>query len=152
MFKGNKATFGAPQLAKMAKRKLTASNIKHPDPILDNVDRGKAVDASAVYNMYCRACHQANGGGDGTRFPPLAGSEWVSGDKTRLIRVVLNGLQGPIEVKGVPYSEIMPAHGSFMSDEQVAEVLTYVRGNFGNTSGPVTKEEVATVRKGGTVR
>ena len=73
--------------------------------------------------------------------------KWVNGDKTRLINVVLNGLSGPIEVKGVPYSEIMPAHKSFMSDAQVAEVLTYIRGNFGNTSGPVTAAEVAAVRK-----
>lgn len=147
MYKGDKDEFGEPQLAKMAERKATASNIKDPDPIKDNLDRGRPVDASAVYMMYCRACHQRDGKGDGGRFPPLEKSEWVNGDKTRLIDVVLNGLSGPITVRGLPYEEPMPAHGGFLNDEQVAEVLTYVRSNFGNTSGPVTVEEVAAVRE-----
>jgi mono/diheme cytochrome c family protein len=147
MFKGNKATFGTAQLAKMEIRKRTASNIKTPDPILDNTDRGKPVAAAAVFNMYCRICHQANGMGDGSRFPPLGGSEWVNGDKSRLIGVVLNGLQGSIQVKGVGYNETMPAHASYMSNEQVAEVLTYIRKSFGNNSDAVSPAEVASVRK-----
>lgn len=148
MFKGNKATFGKPQLAAMANRKVTASNIKTPDEMEDNLDRkGKPVHAALVYNIYCRACHQTDGKGDGSRFPPLAESEWVTGDKTRLISTVLNGLSGPITVKGAPYNEAMPAHGSFLTDKEVSEVLTYIRGNFGNTSGPVSPEEVAAVRK-----
>jgi mono/diheme cytochrome c family protein len=149
MFKGNKATFGPAQLAKMVKNKATATNVRTPDPVKDNVDLilGKPVNASAIYTTYCRICHQPSGMGDGTRFPPLGGSEWVNGDKNRLIGVVLNGLQGSIEVKGVNYNEIMPPHGSLLNDAQVAEVLTYVRSNFGNTSGPVTAAEVAAVRK-----
>jgi len=149
MFKGNKATFGPAQLAKMVKNKMTASNVKTPDPILDNVDRilGKPVVAAAVYTLYCRSCHQVNGMGDGTRFPPLGGSEWVTGDKNALIGVVLNGMQSPITVKGVPYSEVMPAHGTFMSNEQIAEVLTYVRKNFGNNSEAISPAEVDLIRK-----
>jgi glucose/arabinose dehydrogenase/mono/diheme cytochrome c family protein len=149
MFKGNKATFGAAQLAKMVKNKATASNVKTPDKIKDNVDLilGKPVVGAAIYTTYCRICHQPNGMGDGTRFPPLGGSEWVNGDKTRLIGVVLNGLQGNIQVKGLPYNEIMPPHSSIMNDEQIAQVLTYVRSNFGNTSGAITAQEVAAVRK-----
>ena len=83
----------------------------------------------------------------GSRFPPLNESEWVNGDKNRLISVVLNGLSGPIKVKGQEYSDAMPAHGSFLSDDQIAEVLTYVRSNWGNTSDAVTKAEVAEMRK-----
>lgn len=148
MYKGNKATFGPSQLAAMAKRKATASNIKTPDEMNDNLDRkNQAVNASLVYNIYCRACHQTDGNGDGARFPPLAGSEWVTGDKTRLISTVLNGLSGPIQVKGVPYNDMMPAHASFLNDKEVAEVLTYIRGSFGNNSGPITVQEVAEVRK-----
>ncbi len=132
MFKGNKTTFGTAQLAKMVIRKKTASNIKDPDPIKDDLDRGKPVVASAVYTMYCGACHQRDGKGDGGRFPPLEQSEWVNGDKTKLINVVLNGLSGPITVKGLPYSESMPAHGSFLNDDQVAEVLNSFKESLTN--------------------
>lgn len=148
MYKGDKAKFGAPQLAAMAKRKTTVSSIKTPDEMEDNLDRkGKPVHAALVYNIYCRACHQTDGMGDGNRFPPMAGSEWVTGDKTRLIDVVLNGLSGPITVKGQPYNEAMPAHGSFLTDKEIAETLTYIRGNFGNSADAVSAEEVAAVRK-----
>lgn len=146
MFKGDKAKFGTAQLAKMEIRKKTASNIKDPDPIKDDLDRGKPVVASAVYTMYCGTCHQRDGKGDVARFPPLEGSEWVNGDKTKLISIVLNGLSGPITVKGLPYSESMPAHGSFLNDDQVAEVLSYIRKSWGNSSDPVSKEEVAAIR------
>ena len=149
MFKGDKTKFGTAQLAKMVIRKKTASNIKDPDPVKDDLDRGKPVIASAVYTMYCGACHQADGKGDGGRFPPLSESEWVNGDKTKLINVVLNGLSGPITVKGLPYSETMPAHGSFLNDDQVAEVLTYIRKSFGNNSDAISKEEVAALRNSG---
>jgi len=147
MFKGNKEKFGTAQLAKMEIRKKTASNIKDPDPIKDDLDRGKPVQAPAVYTMYCAACHQRNGKGDGTRFPPLDGSEWVTGDKTILINTVLNGLSGPITVKGLTYDEVMPPHGSFLNDDQIAEVLTYIRKSWGNTADAVSKEEVAALRK-----
>jgi mono/diheme cytochrome c family protein len=70
----------------------------------------RVVPGSKVYAIYCRACHQRDGKGDGLRFPPLDSSEWVNGDKKRLINIVLNGLQGPVEVKRQPYSgSIAPA-------------------------------------------
>jgi glucose/arabinose dehydrogenase/cytochrome c553 len=147
MFKGNKKTFGAPELASMEKRKMTASNIKTPDEVTDNLNRGKLLTASTVYTNNCSPCHQSDGKGDGNRFPPLEKSEWVNGDKVRLIDIVLNGLKGPIEVKGLQYNEVMPAQASVLSDEQVAEVLTYIKSNFGNTPEVVTPAEVARVRK-----
>ncbi len=147
MFKGNKKTFGAPELASMEKRKNTASNIKTPDEVTDNLNRGKLLTASTVYTNNCSPCHQNDGKGDGNRFPPLEKSEWVNGDKVRLIDIVLNGLKGPIEVKGLQYNEVMPAQASVLSDEQVAEVLTYIKSNFGNTPEVVTPAEVARVRK-----
>ncbi|WP_276362509.1 c-type cytochrome [Daejeonella sp. H1SJ63] len=149
MYKGDKTKFDSAQLAKMALRKKTASNIKTPDPVKDNLNLGKPLVASAVYSTYCGTCHQSDGKGDGARFPPLEGSEWVTGDKTRLIKVVLNGLSGSITVKGTPYSENMPAHGSFLNDDQIAEVLSYVRNSWGNKADAVSKEEVAAVRKSG---
>jgi hypothetical protein len=68
------------------------------------------------------------------------------GDKKRLIEVVLNGLNTPIEVKGKPYNNLMPPF-SFLRDEELAEVLTYIRQHFNNNSTPVTGEEVSDRRK-----
>jgi len=147
MFKGDKKSFGATQLAAMAKRKVTRSNIKTPDALADDLDKGKLLAAANIYNTYCSSCHQRNGKGDGNRFPPLAGSEWVNGEKTKLIGVVLNGLQGPITVKGQQYNEVMPGHGTFLKDEEIAQVVTYIKNNFGNTPGVVTAQEIAEVRK-----
>jgi len=98
-----------------------------------------------VYKQYCFACHQMDGNGVPGTFPPLSETEWVNGDKERLIKLVLNGLQGEIEVKGETYNSVMTPH-NFLSDEEIAGVLTYVRSNFGNNSSAVTVEEVQTVR------
>jgi glucose/arabinose dehydrogenase/mono/diheme cytochrome c family protein len=146
MYKGDKKTFGTVQLAAMEKRKMTASNIKTPDEIKDNLFKDMPT-TSAVYNTYCAACHQHDGKGDGNRFPPLGQSEWVNYNTKRLIKVVLDGMKGPIQVKGLSYNEVMPAHGSVLSDDQVAEVLTYIKSNFLNTPEIVTAEEVSEVRK-----
>ncbi len=143
-YKGNKQNFGATQLAQMEKRK-SMSNIRNPDPIVDNLDKGKPVAGGKVYSIYCSACHQRNGLGDSQRFPPLAGSEWVTGDKKKLITVLLKGLEGPIDVKGQSYNNAMPQH-SFLKDEDIAEVLTHIRQNFGNTSDAVSASEVNEVR------
>lgn len=101
-----------------------------------------------VYQTYCVACHMEDGNGVPNMNPPLGKTEWVNGDKTRLINTVLNGLNGPIEVNGEPYNNVMVPH-NFLSDEDIAAVLTYVRASFGNTSGPITADEVADVRSGG---
>jgi len=146
MYQGDKKDFGAPQLATMAQRKLTASNIKNPDEVKDNLFKNMPA-TSAVYTTYCIACHQSDGKGDGNRFPPLAQSEWVNYNTNRLINVVLNGLKGPVTVKGQSYNEVMPGHGSFLTDDQIAEVLTYIKSNFANIPEIVTPAQVAAVRK-----
>ena len=144
MFKGDKNKFGAQNLAAMEKLKSN-SHIRMPDEIKDNLDKDKPSSAAKLYDTYCRMCHQQNGKGDGARFPPLDSSEWVIGDKKRLINLVLNGVQGPIEVKGKPYNGTMPMH-SFLSDNDLAVVLTYVRGSFNNAADSVTAEEVRVLR------
>ena len=145
MFKGNKDKFGTAQLAEMEKRKMR-SNIRTPDETKDNLDKGKVVSPGAqLYKSYCSACHQRDGKGDGSRFPPLGASEWVTGDKKKLITVLLNGLEGPIKVKGNSYNGLMAPH-NFLSNKDVAEVLTYIRTNFGNHAGAVHAGEVDQVR------
>jgi mono/diheme cytochrome c family protein len=100
----------------------------------------------------CVACHQANGLGVPPAFPPLAGSEWVTGSEERLIRILLHGLEGPIEVKGQTYVGLMPAFGAGgaynWNDQRIAEVLTYIRAEWGNAASPITAEQVTAIRTG----
>lgn len=144
MFKGNKTEFGEKQLAGMEQRKMR-TNIKTPDEIKDNLLKGKESPGAVAYTRYCASCHLPAGQGDGNRYPPLFGSEWVSGPKKRLIELVLKGMSGPITVRGKSYDGVMPAH-SFLSDEQIAEILTHLRTRMNHGGGPVSAEEVQTVR------
>lgn len=100
----------------------------------------------AVYDNYCLPCHMSNGLGAPGMNPPLARTEWVLGEKDRLIRVVLQGLNEPVEIQGEIYQNIMASH-SFLSDQQVADVLTFVRQSFGNDASEIKADEVAKVRK-----
>jgi mono/diheme cytochrome c family protein len=94
-------------------------------------------------------CHTATGEGVPNIFPPLAGSEWVTGPAARPIAVVLHGLQGAVTVKGVTYTNAMMAYGTGvpMSDTEVAAVVTHIRSSWGNAASPVSEAEVARVRK-----
>ena len=104
-----------------------------------------------AYRSYCSPCHQNNGGGSPGQFPPLAGSDWVTADgPNRIVRVVLNGLTGPIVVSGVNWNPPaqMPPWGDLIPDEELACLLTYIRGEseWGNNASPVTAEQVEAVR------
>lgn len=147
-YAGDKNEFGEEELAKMEKEKRTASNIRTPDKVKDVIQKEIAASGSgeSLYNNYCASCHGRNGQGDGNRYPPLAGSEWVNGDKQRLIGVVLNGLTGNITVKNETYNNVMPQN-SYMSNEEVAKVITYIRQNFDNNSSSVSPKEVQSVRE-----
>ena len=146
MFQGDKNNFGEQQLAGVEKRKVSAPNIKTPDEVKDVLEESQHEAGSKFYMLYCRACHQSDGKGDGSRFPPLAGSEWVTGDTRALIGIVLNGKEGPITVKGRAYSGTMPEL-SLLKDDQISQILTYVRQKFNNDSNAVSEEEVSKVRK-----
>lgn len=98
-----------------------------------------------LYQTYCMGCHQAEGQGISGTFPPLAKSDFVMADTGRVIETVLNGMSGPIEVNGQRYNGTMPPMGHLM-DQDIAEVLTYVRNSWGNSGEPVTTADVATVR------
>jgi len=146
MFKGDKRNFGAAQLAAMEKRKNEAPNIKTPSKEDEaRIAKRTTAKGAELFNTVCAACHQRDGQGN-DRFPPLAGSEWVTGDKKRLINVVLQGLEGEIKVKGKSYNNVMPKLDN-LKDEDIAQILTYVRQNFGNNSSAISTTEVRTVRK-----
>ena len=102
-------------------------------------------DGRAVFQRTCATCHQQNGQGIRGAFPPLVGSPFVTGDKARLVRLVLHGLTGQLVVGGARYNSVMPPWKT-LSDAELAAVLTYVRSNFGNTAGPVTPQDVAQQR------
>lgn len=102
-------------------------------------DRGKV-----VYDQYCLACHMQDGSGAPRMNPPLIKTKFVLGDKKKLIGIVLNGLSG-VEIDGEDYSNVMASH-NFLTDQQIADVLTYVRNSFGNKASAVTVAEVKAVR------
>ncbi len=102
-------------------------------------------EGARLYNTNCAFCHQKNGRGN-DRFPPLNYSDWVTGDKERLIDVILNGLEGEIMVRGKSYNNVMPKQDR-LKDEDIALILTYIRQNFGNSSNGIDPEEVAEIRK-----
>jgi mono/diheme cytochrome c family protein len=144
LYRGDKAKFGTAELAAIEKRKMSA-HIRTPDEVADNLQKDVVSGGRQVYLNYCVACHLNDGKGDGNRFPPLDSSEYVIGDKTRLIGILLNGLQEPITVKGKQYNNLMPSH-KFLSDVDMAMVLTYIRQNFGNASSEITPAEIAALR------
>ncbi len=110
------------------------------DSLAARVARGKA-----AYLGTCSTCHQLEGQGLASVFPPLAGSDYLMADKPRSIRVVLEGLQGPIAVNGQPFNSVMPPLAN-LTDHEIADVLTYVRNSFGNTGDAVTDADVAKER------
>jgi len=147
-YTGNKAGFGKADLAKMELRKKLPA-FRLPDVLKSDLQTGMLKGGAKIYNTYCTNCHQKNGRGDGNMIPPLSGSEWVTGgkymEKELAIRVLLNGLDGPIKVKNRPYNSAMPKH-NFLNDADIAAVLTYIRNNFGNNSSLVTAAEVKKIR------
>lgn len=121
-----------------------------PQWLQDQIDQGKEIYMKAgPGGGMCFTCHQANGEGLAGQFPPLAGSDWVLGDKGRLIKISMYGLMGEIEVNGVKYNNVMAPPGippGSLTDEQIANVLTYIRNDWGNSASAVSPEEVASVR------
>ena len=136
MYKGDKKNFGPEQLAQMETRKKQP-HIRTPHRTNDNLTPLRVEAGAKLYNTYCGSCHMSSGKGDGVRFPPIDGSEWVKGDEKRLIGVVLNGLKGPIEVNGKPFDGEMPPM-DYLDDKDIAEILTYIRKEFGDDSPPVS--------------
>ena len=93
----------------------------------------------------CSTCHQAEGQGLPGVFPPLAGSDYIKADPKSVARVILHGLQGPVKVNGKDYNSVMPPM-SQLTDDEVANIATYVLNSWGNPGGRVTKAEAAEVR------
>jgi uncharacterized protein len=117
---------------------------------------GAPATPTGAYHVACGVCHQPEGQGIPFAFPPLAGSDWMTGDPETPIRIVLLGLGGPIEVNGSSFNLVMPPPGIALpgstvaplplDDAMIAEAITYARTNFGNTASAVDAELVKKVR------
>jgi mono/diheme cytochrome c family protein len=105
-----------------------------------DVNKGKG-----VYTKTCIACHQATGAGIPGAFPPLAKSDYLNADVNRAIKQVIKGSNSPITVNGKKYTTAMPPQA--LSDQQIADVLTYVYANWGNSKKVVTLAMVKAQRK-----
>jgi mono/diheme cytochrome c family protein len=106
----------------------------------DSIKRGKV-----VYDKVCLSCHMADGGGVPHLNPPLIQTSYVLGDKNRIIGIVLNGMTDRVPIEDEYYSNSMAPHKD-LTDQQIADVLTYVRNSFGNKASAVTVAEVKAVR------
>lgn len=94
-----------------------------------------------IFSQQCAVCHQATGAGVPGVYPPIAGSEWVTGHPEVVSRILINGLSGPIEVAGNTYNGAMPAfgpNGMNLSSKDLAGVITYIRQEWGNSASEVT--------------
>jgi glucose/arabinose dehydrogenase/mono/diheme cytochrome c family protein len=115
-------------------------------PPMSAEEQKRFESGKAVFNMACAACHQPHGLGQEGLAPPLVGSEWVAGPPTRLVRIVLHGLRGPITVKGQSFQLEMPTLG-VLEDEQIALALSYVRREWGHNYPPVETALVKQIRE-----
>ena len=123
-----------PVIAAAAARQATAA-------VTNPVAAGKN-----VYAKHCVGCHQETGLGLAGAFPPVKNSPWVTGPSETLVRILLHGLQGPIEVGGTPYNGAMPAWKDVLKDEEIAAVATYLRQWAPNAAPAVPVDQVAALR------
>jgi mono/diheme cytochrome c family protein len=122
------AAYGTPPSASELKSKA------------NRIETGKG-----LFAVICTPCHQPTGSGIPGRFPPLAGSDFLNEDKGRAIRVLLKGLSGEVTVNGQKLNSSMPQFP--LSDDDIANVLTFVYNSFGNSQKDVTSEEVSAIRR-----
>jgi mono/diheme cytochrome c family protein len=101
-----------------------------------------------IYDRTCLPCHQADAGGVPGMNPPLRKSNYVQGAPNKLIVILLQGLNDGVEIDGDTYSNPMPSFSNVLKDDEIADVLSYVRSHFGNKAGPITKSQVSKIRQG----
>ena len=102
---------------------------------------------NAIYKKYCLVCHQADGSGVPGMYPPLGPGSWVGKDPKELVEILTKGLSGKVEVNGEIYKNAMPAQAQLTNDE-IADVLTYIRSEFGNSFQSVDAALVKKIRSG----
>ncbi|MBW3128714.1 c-type cytochrome [Hymenobacter profundi] len=135
------AAFALLSLPTLAQKKPATPTQK---PAASAISGAVLASGKKVYTQNCLTCHMADGGGVQNMNPPLSKTSYVLGDKNRLINILLNGMEDQ-DIDGESYQNVMPAH-DFLTDQQIADVLTYVRNSFGNKASAVQAGEVKTAR------
>ena len=125
--------------------KPSTAPAREPVKPLTEAEKALFEKGRVVYNTICFACHQPSGLGLPGLAPTLVGSDWVTGPPDKLVRIVTQGLTGPIEVNGTKWQLEMPAV-THLSDEDLAAVLTYVRREWENEGTPVTSADITATR------
>jgi nitrite reductase (NO-forming) len=134
-----------PELYSAANHDFPFYGDKGAPPPPSHAADDQMAEGARVFSRTCAACHQAQGQGIPRTIPPLAGSDFLMADKERSIGIVVGGLSGKVAVNGQTYSSVMPPL-SFLSDEEAAAALTYVRASWGNAGDAVTPSDVAKKR------
>lgn len=124
----------------------TMPQLSQPQALAKNKEQ-RIKYGKVIYNQVCIACHQAQGQGIPHAFPPLAKSDFLNADTNRAISTVMHGLSGEVKVNGTTFNSIMPQLG--LSDESIANALTYVYSQWSNNNTEVTPEQVKTIRAKG---
>lgn len=132
------------------KKKVTVGSEPLAKEVVNNQPVQTAVKehpGKAVYAKYCLVCHQANGSGVPGMYPPLGKGSWTGKDPRELVPILTKGLSGKVEVNGEVYKSAMPAQVQ-LTDQEIADVLSYIRSDFGNSFDPVDTELVKKIRSG----
>jgi mono/diheme cytochrome c family protein len=129
-------------LGVMSMKSQTPSAAAVLKPVHAPAERGKI-----IYEQTCLPCHQADAGGVPGMNPPLRKSPYVQGAPARLVGIILQGLNDGVEIDGETYSNPMPPFGAVLKDEDISDVLSYLRSHFGNKAGPISKPQVSRIRQ-----
>lgn len=113
---------------------------KKIDTPMASIERGHA-----VYIKECMSCHQEDGGGVPHLNPPLYENQDINNDKKKIISIVLKGMSDRVPIEGEYYSNSMASH-AYLTNQEIADVLSYVRSSFGNHASIITPDEVKAVR------
>ncbi|HVU16252.1 MAG TPA: copper-containing nitrite reductase [Candidatus Didemnitutus sp.] len=147
VYLGSQADEGSQAAKREAELKAKIAAEIKSNPVISGLTKEAQVEkGKQVYMGLCFACHQPDGKGLASVFPPLAGSDFLLADRDRAIRIVLKGLSGPVTVNGKTINSAMPAQESTLTDQQIADVLTFVFNSWGNQGDAFTADQVKATR------
>ncbi|MCW5549791.1 MAG: nitrite reductase, copper-containing [Opitutaceae bacterium] len=147
VYLGSQAEDGAQAARRQAEIKAAIATEMKANPAIANLTMQAQMEKGRqVYMQTCFACHLADGKGIPNVFPPLAGSDYMLEDRDRTVRIVLKGMSGPVTVNGVTYNSVMPPLNEVLTDQQVADVVTYIYNSWGNQGAATTVDDVRRVK------